>query len=538
MPPYQFKPACLLLLCLLINACQTVSQAPIHATIHAPTQEPAPAGSQGAEIQIEAVHRAPLPSVSTTANQESKAATESLHSLWDRIRAGLVFQDFYEYPAVAEQLQNYRGNQRFFDLLASRAEPFLYGIVEEIEKRNLPMELALLPAVESTYNPRASSSENAVGLWQIMSNTGSSLGLQQDWWYDGRRDPLPATIAALDYLQALYQQFDSDWMLALAAYNTGPANVQRALRRADSDEREFWSLPLALETQVHIPRLLALSRIIEDPAAFGVELEPIPNAQALSKVEIGRQIDLARVAELLEIEDEELRALNPGYLQWATHPETPQHIAVPAGQVQQLRDSLASLDTSEFVSWEHYTIRPGDTLSTIARRLNTTVDVLQVVNQLQGSQIIAGRSLLIPRGSGANDYTNLTAPALESSQRQPVPEVYTVRSGDNLWLIARRFDLRSREIAAWNNLSMDALLHPGQTLDLGFARQEALALGQANRSGHTTDYIVVRGDSPARIAEMFDIDLGEFLNWNNLDTGSIIYPGQVMQLSPTEQRLN
>jgi membrane-bound lytic murein transglycosylase D len=527
---YQFKPACLLLLCLLVSACQSVPQVA--------TQEAEPETSSGVVVQTKVIRPAPPPSAPAHENLETEITEESFDFIWDRMRAGLAFQDYYEHPAVAEQLQNYSENQRFFDLVASRAEPFLYGIVEEIDKRELPMELALLPAVESTYNPRASSSENAVGLWQIMSNTGSSLGLQQDWWYDGRRDPLPATVAALDYLQALYQQFDSDWMLALAAYNTGPANVQRAMRRAGSDEQEFWSLPLALETQVHVPRLLALSRIVENPAAFGVELQPIPNAQALSKVEIGRQIDLARVAELLAIEDEELRALNPGYLQWATHPETPQHIAIPAGQVEQLQNGLASLDTSEFVSWEHYAIRPGDTLSTIARRLNTTVDVLQVVNQLQGSQIVAGRSLLIPRGSGASDYTNLTAPALDSVQRQPIPAVYTVRAGDNLWLIARRFDLRSREIAAWNNISMDALLHPGQTLDLGFARQESLALGQTNRSGLGADYTVVRGDSPARIAEMFDLELGDFLNWNNLDTASIIYPGQVMQLSSTEQSLN
>lgn len=526
------KPACLIIFCLLISACQSIPPST--------TQEPT-ATARPAVIAVTETRRpAHAPSVPANESPETTAedTAERFDSVWDRIRAGLAFQDYYEHQAVTEQLQNYRGDQRFFNLLAARAEPFLYGIVEEIEERKLPMELALLPAIESTYNPRANSSENAVGLWQIMTNTGSSLGLQQDWWYDGRQDPLPATVAALDYLQALYQQFDSDWMLALAAYNTGPANVQRALRRADSAEQEYWSLPLALETQVHIPRLLALSRIIEDPAAFEVELEPIANAPALSEVEIGRQIDLARVADLLNMEDEELRALNPGYLQWATHPESPQHIAIPAAQLEQLQSSLASLDTSEFVSWEHYSIRPGDTLSTIARRLNTTVDVLKVVNQLDGSQIIAGRSLLIPRGSGAGDYSNLTAPAIEPKRQQPVPEIYTIRPGDNLWLIARRFDLRSAELAAWNNISLDALLHPGQTLDLSFARQESLTMDQANQSAQSNNYVVVRGDSPARIAEMFDIELGDFLNWNNLNTGSIIYPGQVVQLSPTEQGLN
>ena len=171
---------------------------------------------------------------------------------------------------------------------------------------------------------------------------------------------------------------------------------------------------------------------------------------------------------------------------------------------------LAELDRSQFVTWEHYEIRPGDNLITIARRLNTTVDVLRVVNDLQGSRIIAGEALLIPRGSGARDYRSLSRPVVASRRTQSVPETYTIRSGDNLWLIARRFDLRSREIAAWNNIAIDALLHPGQTLDLGFARNESLA-STAQESGNSTgstSYTVVRGDSPARIANMFEIELG------------------------------
>lgn len=527
-----------------IQTCKRIS-VPVFCVLLAACQSAPPSvvpGNENERVIAPARTVTPQPSADIAEGSPTQAGIEEIPivytNLWERIRAGFKLQAFYDHAEVELQLRNYQGNQRFFDLVASRAEPFLFGIVTEIEKRNLPMELALLPAVESTFNARAHSSENAVGLWQIVGSTGRSLGLQQDWWYDARRDPRSATVAALDYLQTLYQRFDSDWMLALAAYNTGPGNVLRAQRNRASEEQQFWSLPLALETQSHVPRLLALARIVAEPDAYGIELAALPNNEPLIRVDIGSQIDLARVADLLEMDDADLRALNPGYLQWATHPDAPQTVAIPADREELLEKGLATLDSSEFVTWQHYEIRPGDTLIAIARRLNTTVDVLRVVNRLQGSRIVAGESLLIPRGTGASDYAALTLPTMAPNRTQPVPARYTVRSGDNLWSIARRFDLHSREIAAWNSISLNGLLHPGQTLDLSFAQAQTLALDTESAAGQPTRYTVVRGDSPARIAQMFGLDLSDFLRWNNLSSSSIIYPGQVVYVSESEQRFN
>ncbi|MCG8415050.1 MAG: transglycosylase SLT domain-containing protein, partial [Pseudomonadales bacterium] len=215
---------------------------------------------------------------------------EPITTVWQRLQRGFQLQSHYNHPSVQAQLESYRGDQRYFDLITERAKPFLFFITEEIEQRGLPMELALLPVVESTFNPSAYSHENAVGLWQFLAATGREFGLQQDWWYDGRRDPQASTIAALDYLQSLHKQFDGDWLLALAAYNTGGANLSRALRRVEPERREFWNLPLALETRSHVPKILALSRLIQNPEDYAVTLSDIPNEDPLIRVEIGSQI--------------------------------------------------------------------------------------------------------------------------------------------------------------------------------------------------------------------------------------------------------
>lgn len=245
-------------------------------------------------------------------NQGQLDEQVEFEDLWNRMRAGFQLSDMYAHESVVSQIEDYADNQRFFDLITERAAPFLYWIIEEIDRRQLPQELALLPIVESTFNPNAYSRQHAVGLWQFLGATGKSYGLQQDWWYDGRRDPRASTIAALDYLQVLYKQFDEDWLLALAAYNTGDGNLRRAIRRSGkkTSEINFWDLRLPRETRSHIPKLLALAAIISNSELHGVALTPLPNQPALKIVEIGSQIDISQAAKLADMDYSELRALN------------------------------------------------------------------------------------------------------------------------------------------------------------------------------------------------------------------------------------
>lgn len=480
-----------------------------------------------------------------TAPGEMKVALEAIDApaddgpsygnLWDRIRAGFQLQSHYTHPNVERYIQYYSTQQRYFDLLQTRASPFLFEIVEEIDRRGLPLEFALLPMVESTYNPNAYSREHAVGLWQFVGATGASFGLQKDWWFDGRRDPIDSTAAALDYIEQLYKQFDEDWLLAIAAYNTGDGNLRRAIRRSGEEEANFWTLNLPGETEAHVPKLLALSAIVADNETWNIELAMLPNQPVLRTVEIGTQIDISQAAKLAGIDYEQLRTLNPGYLQWATHPNQPQALLLPIKNALLLEDALVGIDKHDLLTWDRYEIRPGDTLGAIARRLNTRVDILQTFNSLPGSRIVAGESLLIPR---TNDPELLaSAPRIErerSAERIEVPSEYTVRNGDNLWVIARRFQLRSKEIAAWNQMSMDELLQPGQVLDLRYAldvtNEQPVVRSQSEASASL--YIVKRGDSMNAIARRFGIDLQMLLLWNELHADELIFPGQELQVIP------
>lgn len=391
-------------------------------------------------------------------------STQPIDDVWDVIRNGLELQEYYYHADVTEQLQNYINNQSYFDLTVERARPFLNFIVTELEARELPLELALLPFVESGFNPNASSGENAVGLWQFMGATAASFGLQRDWWYDARRDPHASTIAALDYLEELLQQFDQDWLLALAAYNAGDGNVRRAIRRSTSvsGESPFWSLTLPRETRLHVPRVLALARLVNDSRNYGITLAPIAVEEPLSRVQVGTQIDLAQAAKLANMDYAALREFNPGYLQWATHPDQPQYLLLPHAEAISLESALAGLSPDQLLTWDHYQIQAGDTLAAIAKRYSTRVDVLQRTNNLRGSRIIAGRSLLIPRNPNTE---SIAAPYLRNEpQPTSIPSSYRIRSGDNLWSIARRFNLRSADIAIWNGLDLNAVLHPGQII--------------------------------------------------------------------------
>ena len=416
------------------------------------------------------IRQNPNPNLSPTpiAEIEKEYMVESFDNLWDRLYTKFQLTEHYNHSAVDQQLSNYVNNQAYFDHIVERAEPFLFWIVSEIEKRELPMELALIPIVESTFNPNAYSPEHAVGLWQFIAPTARSFGLQQDWWYDARRDPRESTIAALNFLEELYSAFNGNWLLALAAYNTGEGNVNRAIKLAglDIDNANFWSLNLASETRTHVPKILALAKLISNSTYYGIELSPIANEEPLVLVNLNSQIDLKQAASLANLEYKELRKLNPGYLQWATHPDSPQSLIVPIKNAELLQTGVAKLDPNHFVIWDRYEIMPGDTLGAISQKLGTRVDILLAVNQLNGTQIIAGDSLLVPRTEDLSRLVNLDRTAQSNRLILPVPEIYIVRRGDNLWSIARKFDLRSAEIASKNGIAINSILQPGQIIKL------------------------------------------------------------------------
>ena len=274
----------------------------------------------------------------------------------------------------------------------------------EIEARKMPLELALLPVVESAFNPVAYSRARASGLWQFIPATGRRYGMKQNWYYDGRRDVLAATTGALDYLEFLANMFNGDWLLAVAAYNTGEANVARAIRRNREAGKptDFFSLKLPRETRAYVPKLLAMRRIVADPTAHGLAFAPIPNEPYFAKVEVGGQMDLNVAAELADLPKEELIALNPAFNHWVTDPDGPHHLLVPLAKAERFAQGVAALPPQERVRVVYHRVRKGDTLGGIADKYGISVTALRAANKVRGSIIHPGQDLLIaaaPRGA-------------------------------------------------------------------------------------------------------------------------------------------
>ncbi len=470
----------------------------------------------------------------------SDAAIDALppEDLWDRLREAFRLQG-HNHPKIRPYLDWYARNQAYLDRVVERARPFLYDIVEEVERRGMPGEIALLPVVESAFQPFAYSAGRAAGIWQFIPETGRHYGLKQNWWYDGRRDVRAATRAALDYLENLNKQFDGDWLLALAAYNSGEGRVHRAMRsnRKRGRPTDFWSLKLPEETRGYVPKLLAISTLIEAPEHYGARLISLPNRPQLAEVDIGSQIDLALAAELAGLSIEEIYRLNPAYNRWATAPDGPHRLLLPIDKAEAFRHGLAELGSRGRVRWERHRIRPGENLGSIARRYQTSVALLQEVNQIRGQWIRAGDSLMIPVATKHLSHylsEDRRKQAIQDTPRRGTRINYTVRPGDTWWGLSRKHGVGTRELARWNGMSPRDPLFPGQRLVIWSKRGKlaktnftAALDGARHQKIH---YRVRKGDSLARIAQRFKVTVAKLRRWNALPKGKYLQPGQRLTL--------
>ncbi len=381
--------------------------------------------------------------------------------LWERIRLDLSWQTV-EKPQVDSARREILRQPNYLPGITHRADNYLYYIVEEVQKRDMPVEIAFIPVIESSLNPFASGPSGAAGLWQILPETGIHLGLEQNSRYDGRRSLQDSTTVALDYLETLYEEFDEDWLLAVAAYNSGAGNVTRA-REANAAKglgTDFWSLNLPRHTEEYIPKLIALAQIVADPEHFDVEIPAVDNAPAFEIADAARPLDMSQAAQLAGVDIDTMRALNPGQLGQSIGPNLSGEILVPVGTRNRFEYNIAQLTPEELVQWQTYRIRSGDSLDLIAKKFDTQVAVLQEANGLRGSNIRAGATLKIPGNDAAAEApAPLTATAASS-------QTYQVRKGDSLSGIAARFKVPVKDIVSWNSLDRHAFLQPGQTLTL------------------------------------------------------------------------
>ncbi len=474
-----------------------------------------------------------------TARLQAGHAAPPPRDLIGRIAAGFALPD-HDHPRAERARAWFVRHPDYLKRVVERARPYLHLIVEEIEARGMPGEIALLPVVESAFQPFAYSHGRAAGLWQFIPSTGKHYGLKQNWWYDGRRDVQRATHAALNYLQKLSADFDGDWLLALAAYNAGEGTVMRAVRRNAKAGKptDFWSLKLPRETTTYVPKLLGVSAVFGNPAAFGIDLPEVADAPVLAQVETGGQIDLARAADLAGISVDELYMLNPAFNRWATDPDGPHTLLLPRDKADTFRTQLASLEPDGRLQWRRHRIRSGENLGVIASRYQTTPAVLRQVNQLDGDLIRAGHHLLIPVASKPGSAYSHSAGQRHARNTAKQPSsgsrrvTHTVRGGESLWSIGRRYGVTSRSLARWNGMGTRDTLAVGRELTVWLPPQAGGATSSAANSNDTLQrirYTVRPGDSLYAIASRFKVSIADLRRWNGL-ASDLLHPGQKLTL--------
>jgi membrane-bound lytic murein transglycosylase D len=470
--------------------------------------------------------------------------------LWDRVRSQFSLAE-ENHPRIDDQRAWYARHPEYMERVSQRASRYLYGIVEKLEQRNMPMEFALLPIVESAFDPFNYSHARASGMWQFIPSTGKLYGLKQNYWYDGRRDIEASTDAALDYLSDLNKRLNGDWLLALAAYNTGEGNVKKAIRRNTRAGKptDFWSLKLPRETQAYVPQLLALKEIVSDPDTFRVTLSPIPNQAFYAAVPVDSQIDLAKAAELAEIDINDLYLLNPGFNKWATDPKGPHRLLLPVDSASTFSSNLKKFPIENRVTWENYKVKSGDSLLLIAKHFDTEVEVIKDINNVRGNIIRVGQDLLVPVATRQSDHYAFSA--AERQQRTQENSkgaqgtqklTHRVESGDSFWKIAQTYNVSVSKLTKWNGMAPKDPLRPGQALVVWAEEDRIDTVVEHKRAGSPLikqlKYRVRKGDSLARIASKFNLSVNDIVDWNSIKKQKYIHPGQSLTLFVDITRTN
>lgn len=517
--------------------------------------------------------------------------------LWDRVRAGYKLNPTPAYnPRIEAQKTWFITRQDYLNRLTARASRYLYHTTKEAERRGIPTELALLPVIESSYDPNATSNANAAGLWQFIPSTGLAYSLSQTSDYDGRRDVIESTRAAYDFLSTLYTQFGS-WELALAAYNAGPGRISRAIaaNQAQGLPTDFWSLRLPTETMNYVPRFLAVADIVKNPSAYNVYLPAIANQQHFREVSAGVGVNLTDVSKVTGVDYQELMSLNPGLKNGVLSASAPQRIIIPNSVDYNKDKTIQTLGTSNYVASSTQLIgdvpTSGDALAAFAQRgnrptaikpipstptLSTPIpsisaqhptppihsanashtepplsaqELAMISNQVRQEQL---NKIISTNTSGSVELASLETQqsVLESLGQEKrlsygtanntanleatrgKRSIYRVQPGDTLSNIATRAGVSWRDIAKWNQINPSDTLLAGSSLYLYDAKPISPSTPSASSATKPTSYVVQRGDTLIETANRFGLSVNQLASYNNLNTNDKLLTGQTLWLIP------
>ena len=392
---------------------------------------------------------------------------------------------------------------------------FIFFVINELEDSNLPIELALLPYIESNYDPFSISSSGAVGMWQFMPRTGRLYKLNRSWWGEDRHDPFRSTEAAVDYLKYLYQRFDEDLYLTIAAYNAGPSLLDRRINqnKRKGDQVDFWSLNVPSQTKNYVPKYIALRELILNSENYGIEMPSIPYEPVVKKIIIPSQVEILALSEYLEIKPELLYKLNAGYTKWASAPKDESIFYIPVEKYYLFQSENNPFKEINQINWISHIVKRGDNLWDLAKKYDTEVKIIKEINYLNNDLLSIDDTLLIPLGkTKSNNF---------------IPyEMYIVSEGDSLWSISKKYNLEVRDLARMNSLNENEFLQLGQQLSIG---NKNIHRNMESKK-RTILYSVKQGDNLYKISELFDVTIKSIEEINNFNEATIM-PGQVIKIA-------
>ncbi len=441
---------------------------------------------------------------------------DSYENIWEYLQVNnKIKQSNYLDEQILSYMNNHLRDIDKFEAYLNDSYYFLYFVIKELEKNNLPIELSILPYIESNYDPFSISPSGAVGMWQFMPRTGRLYELNKSWWNEDRHDPFKSTEAAIGYLKYLYQRFDGDIYLSIAAYNAGPSLVDKRINqnKRKGEDIDFWSLNLPTQTKNYVPKYIALRELILNPEKYGITLPNIPYDSVVQKIIIPGQVEILALSEYLEIKPELLYKLNAGYTKWASAPKDESIFFIPKEKYFLFLSEKNPFNKTNDINWISHTVNKGDNLWDLAIKYDTEVDVIKEVNYLNNDLLSINDNLLIPLGkTKSNNF---------------IPyEMYIVSEGDTLWSIAKKYNLNVNNLARMNSLNKNEYLQLGQQLSIG---NKNIYRNMESKK-RTILYSVKQGDNLFKISELFDVTISSIEEINKFSNPTLM-PGQIIKIA-------